>query len=142
MNENPQNLIAAVRYFSDLKICNAYMLKIKWPDGQPFCHHCGGTRIGEIATRGMLRCKDCRKQFSYKVGTIFEDSPLGLDKWFVAVWSIANCKNGISSHELARALGDVSCSGNQVCINRSQSVLKPLDSCFCCATIMHQTCTR
>lgn len=52
-----------------------------------------------------MRCKDCRKQFSSKVGTIFEDSPLGLDKWFVAVWSVANCKNGISSHELSRAIG-------------------------------------
>lgn len=53
----------------------------------------------------MLRCKDCRKQFSFKVGTIFEDSPLGLDKWFVAVWCIANAKNGVSSHELGRAIG-------------------------------------
>jgi hypothetical protein len=53
----------------------------------------------------LLRCKDCRKQFSHKVGTIFEDSPLGLDKWFVAVWCIANDRNGISSHELGRALG-------------------------------------
>src|SRR6185369_17434796 len=62
---------------------------------------------GEIRTRKMLKCKnpECKKQFSYKVGTIFEDSPLGLDKWFVAVWSVANCKNGISSHELARTLG-------------------------------------
>lgn len=101
----PTNLISAVRYFSDLKICNEYMRKIKWPEGVMCCHHCGGIRIGEMATRSILRCKDCRKQFSYKVGTIFEDSPLGLDKWFVAVWSVANCKNGISSHELGRALG-------------------------------------
>lgn len=105
MIELPKNLLSAVRYFSDLKICNSYMLQIKWPDGQPCCHHCGSVRIGQIATRSMLRCKDCRKQFSFKVGTIFEDSPLGLDKWFVAVWSVANCKNGISSHELGRALG-------------------------------------
>jgi transposase-like protein len=103
MNDQPCSLIEAVRYFSDIATCNAYMTKIKWPRGI-VCPHCESKRIGEIATRSMLRCKDCRKQFSYKVGTIFEDSPLGLDKWFVAVWSIANCKNGISSHELGRAL--------------------------------------
>lgn len=105
MTETPKNLMAAVRYFADKKTCNDYMRQIRWPDGQPTCPRCRSTRIGEIKTRSMLRCKDCRKQFSYKVGTIFEDSPLGLDKWFVAIWSIANCKNGISSHELARALG-------------------------------------
>lgn len=103
----PKTLIEAVRYFSDREVCEAYMRRIKWPDGKIVCPECGasGDRIGEIKTRHMLRCKDCRKQFSYKVGTIFEDSPLGLDKWFVAVWSIANCKNGISSHELGRAIG-------------------------------------
>lgn len=107
MSDTPCTLIEAVRYFSDLEVCHAYMARIRWADGKPVCPECGakGDRIGAIATRHMLRCKDCRKQFSHKVGTIFEDSPLGLDKWFVAVWAIANCKNGISSHELARALG-------------------------------------
>jgi transposase-like protein len=103
--DTPQNLLEAVRYFADLDICHDYMRRIKWPDGIVTCPECGSDRIGEIATRKMLRCRDCRKQFSYKVGTLFEDSPLGLDKWFVAVWCIANCKNGISSHELARAIG-------------------------------------
>lgn len=90
-----------------MNVCNEYMKRIKWPSGTIVCPNCEakGKRIGEIKTRNMLRCKDCRKQFSYKVGTIFEDSPLGLDKWLVAVWCIANMKNGISSHELARALG-------------------------------------
>jgi transposase-like protein len=100
----PQSLIEAVRYFSDLAICNKYMQAIKWPDGKIVCPKCESERIGQIATRHMLRCKDCRKQFSAKVGTLFEDSPLGLDKWFVAVWCISNSKNGISSHELGRAL--------------------------------------
>jgi len=104
MND-PQILLSAVRYFADLDVCNAYMRKIKWPKGKVTCPHCKSDRIGEVATRHLLRCKDCRKQFSAKVGTIFEDSPLGLDKWFVAVWAIANCRNGISSHELGRALG-------------------------------------
>lgn len=103
--ETPQTLLEAVRYFADREVCEQYMQEIRWAGGKPVCPKCGSDRIGEIATRHLLRCKDCRKQFSHKVGTIFEDSPLGLDKWFVAVWAIANCKNGISSHELGRAIG-------------------------------------
>jgi len=103
----PTTLIEAVRYFSDLPMCFEYMLTLKWPDGKICCPKCGERNIGRIVTRSMLQCrnKDCRKQFSAKLGTIFEDSPLGLDRWFVAVWSIANAKNGISSCELSRALG-------------------------------------
>jgi len=83
------------------------MVQVKWPDGKVVCPCCGSDHIGEIRSRRMFQCKvkECRKQFSAKVGTIFEDSPLGLDRWFVAVWLIANAKNGISSHELGRALG-------------------------------------
>ncbi len=104
MNDLPNSLIGAVRYFADLKVCNDYMRSIKWPDGQLCCHKCGSVNVYELSTRPLLKCRDCKKQFSYKVGTIFEDSPLGLDKWFPAVWCIANAKNGISSHELGRAL--------------------------------------
>jgi transposase-like protein len=81
------------------------MRQVKWPDGAIVCPKCQSENVGEVASRNILQCKACRKQFSYKTGTLFEDSPLGLDKWFVAVWAIANCKNGISSHELGRALG-------------------------------------
>lgn len=102
MTDAPKTLLAAVRYFSDR---DDYMKQVKWPDGNIVCPKCGADKIGEVKTRGLLRCKTCRKMFSYKVDTIFEDSPLGLDKWFVAVWAIANCKNGISSHELGRAIG-------------------------------------
>lgn len=108
MTDLPRTLIEAVRYFSDLTVCNEYMRRIKWPRGKIVCPKCGNDSCHELATRpGTLKCNKaaCQKQFSFKVGTIFEDSPLGLDKWFVAVWSIANCKNGISSHELGRALG-------------------------------------
>lgn len=105
--KEPKSLLEAVRYFSDLDRCHEYMVSIKWPEGEITCPKCGGDRIGNIKSRHMLQCKakGCRKQFSAKVGTIFEDSPLGLDKWFVAVWCIANAKNGISSCELARSLG-------------------------------------
>ena len=83
------------------------MVGIKWPDGKIICPKCGGDQIGKIETRSLLRCKvkGCRKQFSAKVGTIFEGSPIPLSSWFVAVWMIANCKNGISSLELHRAIG-------------------------------------
>ena len=104
----PKTLLQAVRYFSDRQVCHDYMRKLKWPSGTVTCPKCGGDSCKELASRpGVLKCNkaSCQKQFSFKVGTIFEDSPLGLDKWFVAVWAIANCKNGISSHELARAIG-------------------------------------
>lgn len=103
MNDCPQSLLEAVRYFSDLDVCHTFLRKIRWPRGA-VCPHCESNRTAEVRRRRLL-CKDCRKEFSDKVGTIFEDSPLGLDKWFVALWSVVNCKNGISSHELARALG-------------------------------------
>jgi transposase-like protein len=106
-NHLPQTLLEAVRYFSDLDVCHEYMVRVKWPNGVVTCPKCGGTEVGAITSRRMFQCKTkgCRKQFSTKVGTIFEDSALGLDKWFVAVWCIVNAKNGISSHELSRAIG-------------------------------------
>lgn len=107
VRERPQTLLEAVRYFSDPDTCHAEMVRYKWQGGKLSCPKCGGDQIGEIKSRRMSQCKakGCRKQFSAKVGTIFEDSPLGLDKWFVCVWVIANCKNGISSCEVSRALG-------------------------------------
>lgn len=105
--ETPKTLLDAVRYFTDPKVCFEAMLAVKWPDGKIACPNCNHDKVGVIRSRSLLQCKSkqCRKQFSVKVGTIFEDSPLGLDKWFVAVWCIANAKNGISSMELSRALG-------------------------------------
>ena len=108
MNDDlPRTLIEAVRYFADLDVCHRYLRRIKWPTGKPTCPHCGAAsdRIGEIKTLRLLRCKDCRKKIYDLQGTIFEDSKIKLDKWLPAVWAVANCKNGISSHELARALG-------------------------------------
>ena len=106
MEHEPRTLMEAVRHFSDADRTLATMVSLRWPDGV-YCPTCGRVDVRFIATRRMWECKEKhpRKQFSAKVGTIFEDSPLGLDKWFVAIWSIANCKNGISSHELGRAIG-------------------------------------
>ena len=105
MTDCPETLLEAVRYFSDLDRCEDLMKHLRWPGGEPKCPECGSKNVGEIKTRRLLRCRECRRQIYTKRGTIFEDSPIGLDKWFVALWSIANCKNGISSHELARAIG-------------------------------------
>ena len=100
----PETLMEAVRYFADLEICDLYMRRIKWPDGHVVCPYCGSERIGEIKSRHLLRCKDCRKQFSHKVGTIFEDTKLPLRKWFMAIWMITNHPKGIASTTLAKDL--------------------------------------
>jgi len=104
MSDNPETLQQAILYFADPDRCEAYMRKIRWSDAVPVCPNCGakGVRIGEIKTRRMLRCKDCRKQFSSRLGTVFESSKIPLDKWFLTVWLVANCKNGVSSYEVAR----------------------------------------
>jgi transposase-like protein len=103
-NGLPSSLLEAIRYFSDLDVATDYVANLRWPNG-PVCPRCGGTEYSYLTTRRIWKCKACKKQYSVKVGTIFEDSPLGLDKWLPAIWLAANSKNGISSHELARALG-------------------------------------
>lgn len=105
-SDNPKTLIEAIRHFSDLEVATEYVASLRWPTG-PVCPACGlvDEKHYYLKTRRVWKCRSCKKQFSVKVGTIFEDSPLGLDKWLPAVWLIANCKNGISSYELARDLG-------------------------------------
>ncbi|ADW69709.1 IS1595 family transposase [Granulicella tundricola] len=101
----PKTLIEAVRYFSDEQVCIDSVSEMRWPDGKPTCCWCGKQNNTWLATQKRWKCKACRKQFSVKRGTIFEDSPLGLDKWLVAMWMLANCRNGVSSYEIARSLG-------------------------------------
>lgn len=102
----PKTLQEAIRYFTDPDTCLAFMVEIRWPDGVA-CPTCGHKDIRFLATRRLWECKakHPKRQFSAKVGTIFEDSALGLDKWFAAIWLIANAKNGISSYEIGRSLG-------------------------------------
>jgi transposase-like protein len=100
----PTSLIEAIRYFSDLDVCNDFVAKLRWPNG-PVCPRCGCVEYSYLTTRRVWKCKACKKQYSVKLGAIFEESRLGLDKWLPAVWLVANSKNGISSHELGRALG-------------------------------------
>ena len=102
--ENPKTLQQAVKYFSDEQICIATVAKLRWPNG-PECPACGHKEHYYLASQRRWKCKDCHKQFSVKLGTIFEDSPITLDKWLIALWMLVNCKNGISSYEVGRALG-------------------------------------
>ena len=102
--KQPKSLLEAIRYFADLDVATEFVAKLRWPNG-PHCPRCGSVSYSYVSTRRLWKCKDCKKQYSVKVGTIFEDSPLGFDKWLPAVWLIANSKNGVSSHELGRALG-------------------------------------
>jgi len=105
MNQpQPKTLLEAIRYFSDLNVATDFVAQMKWENG-PVCDRCGSVESYHLVKRRVWKCKGCGRQYSVKVGTIFEDSPLGLDKWLPAVWLIANSKNGVSSHELGRALG-------------------------------------
>ena len=103
----PKTLVEAIRYFADPDACLAFLAIQRWPDGVVKCPTCGSDDLVFVATRRLWQCKQRhdRRQFSVKVGTIFEDSPLSLDKWLAAIWMIANAKNGVSSYEIHRALG-------------------------------------
>src|SRR5262245_50251740 len=103
-NPEPETLQEAIRYFSDPDVALQFVAELRWPDGV-CCPACESDKVGFLSTRRLWKCRECKKQFSVKVGTIFEDSPLGLDKWLPAMWMIVNCRNGISSYEIARSLG-------------------------------------
>jgi transposase-like protein len=103
-NELPTTLVGAIRYFADPDKCLSFVAGLRWPAG-PTCPRCGAVEPLFLKTRRLWKCRACKKQFSVKVGTIFEDSPIGLDKWLPALWMVVNCKNGVSSYEIARALG-------------------------------------
>jgi transposase-like protein len=102
----PNTLQEAILYFSDPDRCLALMVKSRWPYGVVKCPTCKSDQVRFIPTRRLWECKTKhpKRQFSVKVGTVFEDSPIGLDKWFTAAWLVANCKNGVSSYEIHRAL--------------------------------------
>jgi len=99
-------LIEAIRHFADADVCRNYLAECRWPNGISCPRKgCGSKEVWFIRTRAIWRCKSCRKQFSVKVGTIFEDSPIALDKWLPAVWLLTCSTKGYSSHLLAKALG-------------------------------------
>jgi len=106
-DRDPKTLQQAILHFSDYANCHAAMMAVRWPDGTVRCPRCGSDRVTYLANARVWKCYETHAlaKFSLKVGTIFEDSPLPLQKWLPALWLLTNCKNGISSYELARALG-------------------------------------
>jgi len=103
----PSTLQQAIRYFSNFENCKRFMIDLRWPDGKVRCPYCNSEKVTYLPSGRVWRCanKHDRRKFSIKVGTIFEDSPISLDKWLPAMWLVTNCKNGISSYEMARGLG-------------------------------------
>src|SRR6476620_5695293 len=103
--ELPKTLQDAIVFFSDDLVCVNFVANLRWSDGVAICPNCQNDKTAFLSTRKIWKCKACKKQFSVKLGTIFEDSPIGLDKWLMAIWMIANCRNGVSSYEIHRAIG-------------------------------------
>ena len=103
--EFPKSLLQATRYFADPDACVDFVAFLRWPQGVT-CPHCEGKRVSYLSSRRIWKCmaKECHKQFSVKTQSVFEDSPIPLDKWLIAVWLIVNCKNGVSSYEIMRHL--------------------------------------
>ena len=102
----PESLQAAIIHFADYENCHRLLVDLRWPDGRVICPRCGSDKVTYLENARVWKCygKHEKPKFSLKVGTIFEDSPIGLDKWLVAFWLVMNCKNGISSCEMARDL--------------------------------------
>ncbi|HUD55597.1 MAG TPA: IS1595 family transposase [Terracidiphilus sp.] len=107
MMDEIKTLIQAVQHFGDPENCRRFMVFVRWPDGTPRCPYCGATKLTWLTKANVYRCygDHSKQKFSLKVGTVFEDSPIGLDKWLPATWLLVNCKNGISSYELGKDLG-------------------------------------
>jgi transposase-like protein len=100
----PESLQEVVRYFSDSENTHKWAVALRWPEGIE-CPRCGSKEHSYVSTRHLWFCKGCKRQFTVKVGSIFEDSPLSMDKWMMGVWLLVTCKNGISSYEIASHLG-------------------------------------
>jgi len=97
----------AVVFFSVYENCHKFMVELRWPSGVVCCPRCGSDRVVYLAKAKAWKCyqKHDQAKFTLKTGTVFEDSPIALAKWITAVWQVVNCRNGISSWELHRALG-------------------------------------
>jgi transposase-like protein len=103
--ELPNTLQKVIIYLSDPKRCFEYAKQLRWPDGDVSCPRCEARNFNFMEPRKLWYCRNCKKQFTLKVGTIFEDSPISLDKWLIATWLLTNSKNGCSSYELHRSIG-------------------------------------
>jgi transposase-like protein len=125
--EQLKSLIEAIKYFSDEQTCINAVAMLRWQDGSPICPKCNATQEKRnhywLATQKRWKCHACKKQFSVKVGTIFEDSPIELSKWMCALWLLVNCKNGVSSYEVARDL-DITQKSAWFVLQRLRFILK------------------
>jgi transposase-like protein len=102
--QTPDTLLGTITYFADPNVATMFVAALRWPNGVE-CPRCDSKAVSYVPSRCIWQCKGCRKQFSVKVGSIFEDSPIPLSKWLPAMWMLVNCKNGVSSYEIARDLG-------------------------------------
>jgi transposase-like protein len=107
MAAEPKTLQQAILHFADFENCKTFLVSLRWPGGIVRCPRCDSEKVVWLAKARVWKCYGGHPvaKFSLKTGTIFEDSPLSLDKWASAVWLISNCKNGISSYEVARHIG-------------------------------------
>lgn len=105
--ESPKIPQETILFFSDEDNCISYVRDMRWPNGVVTCPTCGRNDVSWLAKQKKWQCKSkhTKRQFSAKVGTIYEDSPIGLDKWLMTTWMVVNCKNGVSSYEIARSIG-------------------------------------
>src|ERR1700680_4221981 len=103
----PKTLQQAVIFYSDYENCKKDMIELRWPDGSVRCPHCGSDEVSYLANARVWRChkNHPKRKFSLKTGTIFEESLIGLEKWLPVMWMLVNCKNGVSSWEIHRAIG-------------------------------------
>src|ERR1700694_1546770 len=103
----PATLQEAIIHFSNPDNCHAFMMKLRWPNGKVICPRCGSDDVAYLPNARVFKCyqKHERQKFSLKVGTIFEDSAIGLEKWLPVMWMLVNSKNGVSSWEIHRSMG-------------------------------------
>ncbi|REJ78759.1 MAG: hypothetical protein DWQ47_04755 [Acidobacteria bacterium] len=101
----PESIRQVITRFDDESECVRLVASLRWPDGIPVCPRCESTKSSFVSTRNFWKCKGCKKQFSVKLGTVFSGSPIGLNKWLVAIWLVANRTAGVSSYELHRSIG-------------------------------------
>jgi hypothetical protein len=107
MDKAPSTLLEAIQFFSVYENCHEFMVSLRWPDGKVKCPRCGSEDVSWLPNAKVFKCyaKHAQQKFSLKVGTIFEDSPLPLQKWLPVMWMVVNCKNGVSSWEIHRSIG-------------------------------------
>ncbi len=103
--KNFKNVIELMQVFSNEKDCLNHLKLLRW-DGNPYCPHCGScSKIYELKDGKTFKCSYCHRTFTLEIGTIFQDSPLPLQKWFLAIYLVTSHKKGISSIQLSKDIG-------------------------------------